>query len=96
MAVKEVKQVSSPLVKLPVTVATGDTVKNSTTGILTLVICVEKTVGTAKVISKKDGVDEIVVAPGKTSAAITLAAGEKVYALDTYGAMATTADLLSA
>jgi len=95
MAKKTVKQISARLVPLPVTVASGDTVENLTTGLLTLVIGVEVTEGKAKVIRAKEG-SEVEVAPGASSAAITLAAGEKVYALDTYHAVASTADRLSA
>jgi len=93
MAKKTFKQLSSRLTQLPATLASGDTVENLTNGVMTLVIGVEQTVGKAKIIRAKEGADEIVVAPGATSPAITLAAGEKVYLLDTYdGGVSSTAD----
>ena len=97
MAKRTIKQLTSRLTVLPGTpVATGDTVENLTSGLLTLVIGVETVVGKAKVFLVKDG-SEVEVAPGATSAAITIAAGEKVFALDTYdGGMASTADKLYA
>ena len=96
MALKTIKQLQSSLTALPVTVATGDTVKNLTLGTLTIVIGKEVTVGKASIFRAVEG-SAIDVLPGETSAAITLAAGEKAFALDTYdGGMASTADKLYA
>ena len=97
MALRTIKQLRSRLTTLPGTaVATGDTVKNSTSGLLTLVIGEEVTVGKAAIFEAIDG-SEIEIAPGATSSAITLTAGQKVFALDTYnGGMASTADKLYA
>jgi len=92
MAKKTFRQLSSRLTPLPTAVASGDTVENLTNGTMTLVIGKETVVGSAKIVREKDG-SEITVLPGQESAAITLAAGEKVYLLDTYdGGVSSTAD----
>lgn len=94
MAKKTIKQLSSRLTPLPQAVVSGDTVENATNGLLTLVIGKEMAVGKAIIVREKEG-SEITLKPGETSAAITLAGGEAVYALDTYdGGMASTADKL--
>ena len=93
MALRTFRQLSSRLTPFPGTaVATGDTVKNNTSGTMTIVVGEEVTVGKAKVVRAKEG-SEIEVLPGGTSAAITLAGGEKAYLLDTYdGGVSSTAD----
>ncbi len=95
MAVKTFKQLTSSLTVPPTAIATGDTVKNLTTGVLTIVIGVETDVGSAKVILEKEG-SEVLVAPGATSAAITLATGEKAYFKDTEASMSSTIDKIVA
>jgi len=95
MAKKVIKQISARLTELPVTVATGDTVENATSGVLTLVIGKEMAEGDSIVVRAKEGT-EIELRPGETSAAITLAGGEKVFALDTYQGTHGTADKLFA
>ena len=93
MAKKTFKQLTSTLTVPPQAIATGDTVENKTTGLLTIVIGEEVTVGASIVIREKKG-SEIEVMPGKTSAAITIGAGEKAYFKNVDGSMASTIDKL--
>ena len=90
MAAKTLKQLDSTLTEIT-GLATGDTVKNSTTGLVTICVGAEVTVGDAIVIKPKDGTEQTIL-PGKSSNAITIAAKEKAYVLNTDGGMSSTVD----
>jgi len=82
---------SSQLTELPAAFASGDTVTNTTNGLVTVVIGKETTVGGALVVLPVNDT-KVLVGSGETSAAITLAAGEGLYLLNTNGAMSSTID----
>jgi len=83
------KQLEGGLEPIPGTVASGDTVQNGTTGLLTLVKGKEEAVGNAIVIKEIAGT-EILVAPGATSPALTFAVSESYYIKDFGKGMSTT------
>jgi len=81
LAIVEVVQLSSQLVPIPGTVATGDTITNSTCGLLSLCVGVQTAQGRGKVILLKEGTIQE-VQPGATSGALTFGAGEGAYIYD--------------
>jgi len=91
MAVKELKALTSSLTAFPTTVAAADTIKNSTNGLVTICKGKEVVSGGTKVVLPVDGSEET-IAIGASSAAVTLAAGEKVYILNGDGSMSSTID----
>lgn len=87
------KQLRSNLTKPSQDIVSGDTIENKTTGVLTVVIGVENTVGKATIVEEKEG-SEITILPGATSAVVTFGAGEGVYFKDVEGSMRSTVDKL--
>jgi len=93
MAQTEIIGLQSTLAVFQGTFTSGDTVLNSSKGILTLCIGVlETTAGSgAKTAIEKDG-SEINLKTGEVSSAITLAAGEALFVKNTRPSMSGTAD----
>ena len=99
MAAVEVIQLDSRLAEFPVAFSTGDTVVNSTNGTLSVVVgeMITTTVNGVdikKVVAQLDtGID---ILPGGTSAAITIAAGQKLYVSKVRSVMGSTVDAVTA
>ncbi len=89
MAKATVTQVRGNLTSFPVTVASGDTVGNSTQGTLSVIITEEVTLGDAVIRQAKAGEEVTTILPGAESTAITLGAGEELMILNVNGSMIT-------
>jgi len=98
MAQVTIKQLSSELTALPGTpVEDWDTIENLTSGVLTVVVAEEVTVGKARIFRRVEAIPAVEILPGEISDSITLDPGQQAFILDTYnGGMASTADKLYA